>query len=71
MCIGIARGTTGRRRSGGRRWPGLASALALIGVLADTGPHLLGLHLFSVVGFVFSGAFGLWLLWGIVKSGRL
>jgi ubiquinone biosynthesis protein len=44
---------------------------SLIGVLAKNGPHLLGLHLFSVVGFVLSGAFGLWLLWGIVRSGRL
>lgn len=44
---------------------------SLIGVLADKGPHILGLHIFSVVGFVLSGAFGLWLLWGIVKSGRL
>lgn len=44
---------------------------SLIGVLADNGPHLLGLHLFSVVGFVLSGAFGLWLMWGIVRSGRL
>lgn len=44
---------------------------SLIGVLADTGPHVLGLHLFSVVGFLFSGAFGFWLLWGIVRSGRL
>jgi ubiquinone biosynthesis protein len=44
---------------------------SLIGVLADTGPHVLGLHLVSVVGFLLSGAFGLWLLWGIVKSGRL
>lgn len=44
---------------------------SLIGVLAKDGPHILGLHLLSVVGFVLSGAFGLWLLWGIVKSGRL
>jgi ubiquinone biosynthesis protein len=44
---------------------------SLIGVLAEKGPHLLGLHLFSVVGFVLSGAFGLWLLWGVFRSGRL
>ena len=44
---------------------------SLIGVLAKGGPHVLGLHLLSVVGFVLSGAFGLWLMWGIVKSGRL
>jgi ubiquinone biosynthesis protein len=44
---------------------------SLIGVLAEDGPHVLGLHLLSVVGFVISGAFGLWLLWGVMKSGRL
>jgi ubiquinone biosynthesis protein len=44
---------------------------SLIGVLAKEGPHLLGLHLISVVGFVISGAFGVWLLWGVFRSGRL
>jgi len=44
---------------------------SLIGVLAKNGPHLMGLHLLSVVGFVLSGAFGLWLLWGVFRSGRL
>ena len=44
---------------------------SLIGVLADDGPQLMGLHLLSVVGFVMSGAFGFWLLWGIMRSGRL
>ena len=44
---------------------------SLIGVLAKNGPHLLGLHLISVVGFVISGAFGVWLLWGVFRSGRL
>ena len=32
---------------------------------------MLGLHLLSFVGFVLSGVFGVWLLWGIVRSGRL
>ncbi len=44
---------------------------SLIGVLAEDGPQLLGLHLLSVVGFVMSGAFGVWLLWGVLRSGRL
>jgi len=44
---------------------------SLIGVLAKDGPHLMGLHLVSVVGFVLSGAFGVWLLWGVFRSGRL
>jgi ubiquinone biosynthesis protein len=44
---------------------------SLIGVLAKSGPHLMGLHLLSVVGFVLSGVFGVWLLWGVLRSGRL
>jgi ubiquinone biosynthesis protein len=44
---------------------------SLIGVLAEDGPHVLGLHLLSVVGFAISGFFGIWLLWGVIKSGRL
>ena len=44
---------------------------AIIGVFADGGPHVLGLHLLSVVGFAMSGAFGLWLVWGVLRHGRL
>jgi ubiquinone biosynthesis protein len=44
---------------------------SLIGIFANSGPHLLGLHLLSVVGFFLSGALGAWLLWGIIRSGRL
>jgi ubiquinone biosynthesis protein len=44
---------------------------SLIGVLAEQGPHLLGLHLLSVAGFLLSGVFGVWLLWGVMRSGRL
>ena len=44
---------------------------SLIGIFAKNGPHLLGLHVISVLGFVASGTLGLWLLWGVVRSGRL
>jgi ubiquinone biosynthesis protein len=44
---------------------------SLIGIFASAGPHVLGLHLLSVVGFFLSGALGAWLLWGIIRSGRL
>jgi len=44
---------------------------SLIGIFAKAGPHILGLHVFSFVGFLFAGMLGLWLLWGIVRSGRL
>jgi ubiquinone biosynthesis protein len=44
---------------------------SLIGIFAKEGPHVMGLHLLSFVGFLLSGALGMWLLWGIIRSGRL
>jgi ubiquinone biosynthesis protein len=44
---------------------------SLIGIFAKAGPHLLGINIISVVGFAFSGVLGIWLLWGVVRSGRL
>jgi ubiquinone biosynthesis protein len=44
---------------------------SLIGVFAKGGPHLLGVNLVSVIGFVLSMGLGIWLLWGVLRSGRL
>ncbi|HEY2372376.1 MAG TPA: AarF/ABC1/UbiB kinase family protein [Gaiellaceae bacterium] len=44
---------------------------SLIGVFAKSGPHLLGVNAISVVGFALSTFLGVWLLWGVVRSGRL
>jgi ubiquinone biosynthesis protein len=44
---------------------------SLIGIFAKAGPHLLGINIISVFGFASSGLLGLWLLWGVVRSGRL
>ncbi|HET7145767.1 MAG TPA: AarF/ABC1/UbiB kinase family protein [Gaiellaceae bacterium] len=44
---------------------------SLIGVFATGGPHLLGVNLISVIGFCLSAVLGVWLLWGVVRSGRL
>jgi ubiquinone biosynthesis protein len=44
---------------------------SIVGVLAKDGPHVAGLHLLSFIGFVLSGVFGVWLVWGIARSGRL
>ena len=44
---------------------------SLIGIFAKAGPHVLGINVISVIGFAFSGLLGLWLLWGVVRSGRL
>ncbi len=44
---------------------------AIIGVFATGGPHTLGIHLLALVGFLISGIFGVWLVWGILRHGRL
>ena len=44
---------------------------SLIGIFAKTGPHLLGINIISVLGFALSTVLGVWLLWGVVRSGRL
>ena len=44
---------------------------SLIGIFAKNGPQLLGVNVLSVVGFGLSAVLGLWLLWGVVRSGRL
>jgi ubiquinone biosynthesis protein len=44
---------------------------SLIGVFAESGPQLLGLHVVSAFGFLVAGLLGLWLMWGVVRSGRL
>jgi len=44
---------------------------SLIGIFAKSGPHVLGLHVISLIGFAFSGLLGLWLMIGVVRSGRL
>jgi ubiquinone biosynthesis protein len=44
---------------------------SLIGIFAEEGPQIFGLHFLSVLGFLLSGILGIWLLWGVVRSGRL
>jgi ubiquinone biosynthesis protein len=44
---------------------------SLIGIFAKSGPQVIGLHLLSFLGFMASGLLGAWLLWGIIRSGRL
>jgi ubiquinone biosynthesis protein len=44
---------------------------SLIGIFAKGGPHLLGLHVISLFGFVVSGILGFWLMVGVIRSGRL
>ena len=44
---------------------------SLIGIFAKAGPHVLGINVISIIGFALSGLLGVWLLWGVVRSGRL
>ncbi len=44
---------------------------AIIGVFAEGGPHTVGIHLLALVGFLIAGVFGIWLVWGILRHGRL
>jgi ubiquinone biosynthesis protein len=44
---------------------------SLIGIFAKGGPQVLGINVISVIGFAFSGLLGLWLLWGVIRSGRV
>jgi ubiquinone biosynthesis protein len=44
---------------------------SMIGIFATSGPQVLGVNVLSVIGFVVSGMLGFWLLWGVVRSGRL
>src|SRR5690242_16965091 len=44
---------------------------SLIGIFSTTGPQLAGVNFLSFIGFVLSAVLGLWLLWGVFRSGRL
>ena len=44
---------------------------SLIGIISNASPQLLGINVISFIGFIFSGVLGIWLLWGVIRSGRL
>jgi ubiquinone biosynthesis protein len=44
---------------------------SLIGIFATTGPQIFGVHFLSVLGFLASIVLGVWLLLGVIRSGRL
>jgi ubiquinone biosynthesis protein len=44
---------------------------SMIGVFATSGPKVLGLNIVSAFGFFIAGVLGLWLMWGVFRSGRL
>ena len=44
---------------------------SMIGVFAKSGPQIAGINAISFVGFVLSTVLGVWLLAGVIRSGRL
>ncbi len=44
---------------------------SLIGAFSKTGPQVLGLNVISFIGFFAAGVLGVWLLIGVIRSGRI
>jgi ubiquinone biosynthesis protein len=44
---------------------------SLIGVFSNAGPQVFGINAISVIGFGLSTLLGGWLMWGVIRSGRL
>jgi ubiquinone biosynthesis protein len=42
-----------------------------VGILVEGGPHVAGLSVWGLPGFAGSFFFGIWLIWAIIRSGRL
>jgi ubiquinone biosynthesis protein len=44
---------------------------SLIGIFSQHGPYVAGVNFLSFIGFLASFVLGIWLLWGVIRSGRL
>jgi ubiquinone biosynthesis protein len=44
---------------------------SLIGLFAEEGPMIFGVHFLSVIGFTLSALLSIWIVLGVVRSGRL
>jgi ubiquinone biosynthesis protein len=44
---------------------------SLIGIFSKHGPFVAGVNFLSFIGFLLSGGLGIWLLWAVIRSGRL
>jgi ubiquinone biosynthesis protein len=44
---------------------------SLLGAFVTVGPSIFGINFLAVIGFVVSGALGIWLFLGILRSGRI
>jgi ubiquinone biosynthesis protein len=43
----------------------------LIGIFAKSGPQILGINIVAALGFFLSSVMAIWLLWGVIRSGRI
>lgn len=44
---------------------------AILGIFAETGPQVLGIHVIAMAGFCLSAILGMWIAWAVLRSGRL
>jgi ubiquinone biosynthesis protein len=49
----------------------LGAVSTAVGILVEGGPHVAGLSVWGLPGFAGSLFFGVWLIWSIIRSGRL
>lgn len=49
----------------------LGASSTAVGILVEGGPHVAGLSVWGLPGFAGSLFFGAWLIWAIIRSGRL
>src|SRR5262245_18072234 len=44
---------------------------SILAAFTTSGPQLFGIYFLASIGFIGSGVLGIWLLWGVLRSGRL
>jgi hypothetical protein len=49
----------------------LGASSTAVAIVIEGGPHLGGLSVWGLPGFAGSLFFGVWLIWSIIRSGRL
>src|ERR671918_452163 len=50
---------------------GGALTSAILGAVVERGPQIFGIHFLSVIGLSLSTLLAIWLVWGVLRSGRL
>ena len=44
---------------------------AILGIFAEAGPQVLGIHVIAMAGFCLSALLGMWIARAVLRSGRL